>query len=152
MLNKTLQTTCDTFLAAIFEQAKVLQESYRTEDVIEDLGLDEKGNSVTRTYQRNKYFQLIASHSAVPADGVWTAPDLVADSKPTDQSETLKMQGVEIPALAPCAIGISPYQSPVGWGFELRARVIDTGVEYQRVMNFGDEGYRDTNGWTAVQE
>ena len=146
--NLDLQTQCDTFLAAIFEQAKVLQESYRTEAVIEVVSVDPP---VTRTYMRNKYFQLVASHSAVPADGLWTAPDLVADSKPTDQIETLKTQKVEIPALAPCAISISPYQSPVGWGFELRARVIDAKTEYERVMNFGDEVSRE-RGWEAVDE
>lgn len=147
MLNKTLQITCDIFLASIFEQAKVLQESYRTEAVIEVVSVDPP---VTRTYMRNKYFQLIASHSVIPADGVWAAPDLVADSKPTDQSETLKMQGVEIPALAPCAISISPYQSPIGWGFELIAKVIDTGVIYQKIMNFGDELYREQD-WTPIE-
>ena len=149
MLNKDIQTTCDIFLASIFEQAKVLQESYRTEDVVEDLGLDEVGNPVTRTYQRGKYFQLITSHSVIPADGVETAPDLAADSKPTDQVETLATQKVSIPALAPCAISISPYQSPKGWGFTLTAQVVDKGVLYQRVMNFGDEVNREV-GWAPV--
>ena len=67
MLNKTLQTTCDTFLADVFEQVKTLQEKYKTEVVTENM-TDLQGKPTIKTYTRDKYFQLLETHSTIPAD------------------------------------------------------------------------------------
>ena len=148
--NQQLQQTCDGFLTNIFERVKILQEQYRTDDVIKNMGSDGKGNPITRTYQRGKYFQLLGTHSVIPADGVATAPDLAAAIRPSDQTESLASLGFEIPATMPCAFSVIPYQSSVGWGFTLTAQVVDAGAVYQRVMNLGDEAYREAD-WHALQ-
>lgn len=147
--NTQLQTNCDTLLNNIYQQLLTLQEKYKTEDVTERKGTDNAGNSLTRTYKRNKYFQLLLSHSVVPSDGTTAAED-VGGKTPTDQSETYSDFGLILPAKMPCSISISPYQSPAGWGFELRARVIDGGVKYQRVMNYGDEAWREKE-WQIIE-
>ena len=149
MTNKTLETNCNNLLTDLYQQLIPLQEKYKTEDVVEDLGTDDEGNPLTRTYKRDKFFQLLETHTAIPADGVAVAPD-VGNKKPMDQKETYTDFGLVLPAKMPCSISESPYQSPVGWGFELRAKVIDDGVEYQRVMNYGDEIHRDTGGWEIL--
>ena len=147
--NTQLQNNCDALLDTIYQQLLTLQETYKTEDVTEDLGTDDEGNPITRTYTRDKFFQLLETHTVTPQDNITTAED-VDGKTPTDQSETYADFGLVLPAKMPMSISISPYQSPIGWGFELRAKVIDGGVEYQRVMNYGDEEYRDTQGWVEI--
>ena len=147
--NTQLQTDCDTLLDDIFEQIKIKQPIYKDENVTEDLGTDEQGNPITRTYTRDKFFQLLETHTVIPADNVTVAED-VDGKTPTDQSENYTDFGLVLPAKMPCSISESPYQSPIGWGLELRAKVIDDGVKYQRVMNYGDETYRDTGGWVKI--
>jgi len=140
--NTQLQDACDALLGDIYQQLETLQEKYKTENMVEDLGTDEKGNPLTRTVQRGKYFQLPETHSITPKDNVTTTPD-VGDKTPTDQSETYTDFGLVLPAKMPCSISISPYQSPIGWGFELRAKVQDSGDEYRKVMNHGNETERE---------
>ena len=148
MNNIQLETDCNTLLDSIYQQLLTLQEKYKTEDVVEDLGIDDEGNPITRTYKRDKHFQLLETHTTIPADNITAAPD-VGNKTPTDQSETYTDFGLILPAKMPCSISISPYQSPIGWGFELRAKVINGGVEYQRVMNYGDEIYREKE-WEVI--
>ena len=147
--NTQLETDCDVLLDNLYQQLLTLQEKYKTEDVTEDLGIDDEGNPLTRIYKRNKFFQLLETHTTIPADNITTAED-VDGKTPTDQSETYADFGLVLPAKMPMSISISPYESPIGWGFELRAKVIDDGVEYQRVINYGDEIYRDTGGWIEI--
>ena len=139
--NTQLETDCNALLDDIYGQLLTLQEKYKTEDVVEDL----------RTYKRDKFFQLLETHTVIPADNVTVAED-VDGKTPTDQTEDYTDFGLVLPATMPCSISVSPYQSPIGWGFELRAKVIDDGVEYQRVMNYGDEGHRDTGGWEKIMK
>ena len=147
--NTQLETDCDVLLDNLYQQLLTLQEKYKTEDVTEDLGIDDEGNPLTRIYKRNKFFQLLETHTVTPADNITVAEDI--DGKtPTDQSEDYTDFGLVLPAKMPMSISISPYESPIGWGFELRAKVIDDGVEYQRVINYGDEIYRDTGGWIEI--
>ena len=119
--NTQLQDACDALLGDIYQQLETLQEKYKTENMVEDLGTDEKGNPLTRTVQRGKYFQLPETHSITPKDNVTTTPD-VGDKTPTDQSETYTDFGLVLPAKMPCSISISPYQSPIGWGIELKTK------------------------------
>jgi len=149
LTNTQLETDCDALLDDIYQQLLTLQDKYKDEDVIEDLGIDDEGNPITRTYKHDKYFQLLETHTTTPADNIIAAPD-VDNNTPTDQSETYTDFGLVLPAKMPMSISVSPYQSPKGWGFELRAKVIDDGDEYQRVMNYGDEEYRDTGGWKIL--
>src|SRR3990167_3705213 len=149
MNNIQLQTVSKALLDDIYNQLLSLQEKYKTEEVTEDLGIDEQGDPITRTYTRDKFFQLLETHTEIPADNVTVAED-VDGKTPTDQSETYTAFGLVLPAKMPCSISVSPYQSPIGWGFELRGKVIDDGDEYQRVMNYGDESYRDTGGWVEI--
>jgi len=149
MNNIQLQTVSNALLDDIYNQLLSLQEKYKTEEVTEDLGIDEQGDPITRTYTRDKFFQLLETHTEIPADNVTVAED-VDGKTPTDQSETYTAFGLVLPAKMPCSISVSPYQSPIGWGFELRGKVIDDGDEYQRVMNYGDESYRDTGGWVEI--
>ena|SRR3990167_7145925 len=147
--NTQLQTACDAMLDNIYNQLLTLQEKYKTEDVTENLGLDDAGKPLTRIYQRDKYFQLLETHTITPADNITVAED-VDGKTPTDQTEDYTDFGLVLPAKMPMSISVSPYESPIGWGFELRAKVIDDGIEYQRVMNYGDESYRDTGGWVEI--
>lgn len=147
-MNTILQTICDTYLNDILNQIIILQENYKTGEVIEDLGTDERGNPITRTYTRDKYFQLLETHSVIPADGVTKAED-VDGKTPTDQKENYADFGLDLGVKQPCSISISPYEGPNGWGFELRAKVIDQGITYQRVINYGDEDYRE-QAWTKL--
>jgi len=124
--NTQLQDACDALLGDIYQQLETLQEKYKTENMVE----------------RGKYFQLPETHSITPKDNVTTTPD-VGDKTPTDQSETYTDFGLVLPAKMPCSISISPYQSPIGWGFELRAKVQDSGDEYRKVMNHGNETERE---------
>ena len=145
--NTQLEADCNTLLDTTYQQLLTLQEKYKTEDVAEDLGTDDKGKPITRIRQRSKYFQLLETHTVTPKDNIAAAPD-VGSKTPTDQSETYTDFGLVLPAKMPCSISVSPYENDRGWGFELRARVIDAGVEYQRVRNYGDEDYRDS-AWDA---
>ena len=150
MLNKTLQTTCDTFLADVFEQVKTLQEKYKTEVVTENM-TDLQGKPTIKTYTRDKYFQLLETHSTIPADGI-TKAETVDGKKPTDQEEDYTNFGLVLGLKQPCSLSISPYESPVGWGFQITAKVIDNNVEYQRVMNYGDETEREKNWEQVIKE
>ena len=44
MTNKTLETNCNNLLTDLYQQLIPLQEKYKTEDVVEDLGTDDEGN------------------------------------------------------------------------------------------------------------
>jgi len=146
--NTQLETDCNALLDDLYAQLLTLQEKYKTEDVVEDLGIDDEGNPITRTYKRDKYFQLLESHTVIPADNVIVAED-VDGKTPTDQTEDYTDFGLVLPAKMPMSISVSPYESPNGWGFELRAKVIDDGEEYQRVMNYGDEIHREKE-WEVI--
>src|SRR3989304_10446422 len=147
--NTQLQDSCDALLNDIYQQVLTLQEGYKSEDETENLGTDDARKPITRTYKRDKYFQLLETHSVIPADGITVAED-VGDKTPTDQTETYTDFGLVLPTKMPMSISVSPYQSPIGCGFELRARVIDAEVEYQKVLNYGNETEREQN-WTAIQ-
>ena len=114
--NIQLQTDCNNLLTDLYNQLLTLQEKYKTEDVVEDLGTDDAGKPITRISQRGKYFQLLKTHTITPKDNVTAAPD-VGDKTPTDQIETYTDFGLVLPAKMPMSISVSPYESPIGWGF-----------------------------------
>ena len=132
--NVPLQTDCDKVLDDIYSQLLTLQDKYKDEDIIKDLGVDD--NPITKIYQRGKYFQLLDTHSVIPKDNVTTVPD-VENKTPTDQRETYTDFGLVLPAKMPCSISISPYQDNRGWGFNLIGKVIDGEDTYIKVRNYG---------------
>lgn len=142
MNNKTLETTCDIVMMDLYEQLVTLQNEYKDEDVVEDLGLGMDGKPQTRTYKRKKYFQMLETHSIIPADGATATPD-IGDKKPTDQSEKLSDFGLILPAKMPLSVSVEPYEDDNGWGWTLTGTVIDGADTYQRTMNFGYHAERE---------
>lgn len=142
MENKTLENSCNEMMDSIFSQLVSLQDKYKDEDVVEDLGVDEKGNPITRKNKRNKYFQLLETHAATPKDGLEVAED-VDGKTPTDQKETYTDFGLVLPEKMPLSVSVSPYQDDKGWGWTLTGTVIDGADTYQRVLNYGHQVERE---------
>src|SRR3990167_8056605 len=135
-MNKTLETACNNLLTDLYNQLIILQPKYKDEELSEDI-FDDKGSKIgTKNYIRKKYFQLLETHSVIPADGITVTED-VNGKTPTDQKETYTDFGLVLPAKMPCSISVSPYEDNRGWGFELIGKVVDGADTYMRVMNYG---------------
>ena len=130
-MNTLLQINCDLVITDLYTQLLTLQEKYKTEDIKEDLG---DGN--TRMYKRNKYFQMLESHSIVPKDNVETAPD-VGNKTPTDQSETYTDFGLALNLIMPLSVRIDVYEDDNGWGFTLTGTTQDGADVYMKTKNYG---------------
>jgi hypothetical protein len=106
-------------------------------------------------YQLNHrgYFQSLASHSVVPADGAALAPDKLA-SGPTDQAETLTAfwSDAQLVAEIPYSFRTDVYDGPDGQGYVLSVQVQLGGELWERSVNVGPETYRETPWHVVVVE
>lgn len=95
------------------------------------------------------YFQLLPTHSVVPADGAELAPDQ-ATIKPDYQALSGADMG-GLPEMAMSSTRIDTYQGAQGQGYVITSSVMLGGELWERSVNVGPEGWR-VRAWEKVGE
>lgn len=141
---KGLAKQADDALDALVAQLPALQDKYKTELLDR---VDEEGEVYDR-YSRNKYFQGIATPSAIPRDG--RAEPVSKSLRPTDQDEDWASMGVVLPASSVISVRIDVYESDEGWGYTVTGTIDVGGVVWSRCVNFGHDESR-AHDWIEVE-
>src|SRR5689334_17422200 len=123
MLPTTLQSNIDAMLLSVAPQIATAQTLHLT--------------------AHGRCWQGKLTHTAIPADGALTAPNL--DAKPTDQPDSWRDLAIALPALMPAALSVEAYIGPQGPGYTIHAHVISGGVRYRRAIHSGPEAWREQN-------
>jgi hypothetical protein len=92
------------------------------------------------------YWQGLRTHSAIPANGGETEPDIGATT-PTDQPDA--WPGALIASALPMALSIDAYDGPAGRGYIAHVYVQVAGNVYTRSAQVGAETWR-VHGWRPV--
>lgn len=94
--------------------------------------------------RRGRYWQGLATHTLLPADGLELPPDRLG-TRPTDQPETWAEVGA-MPAIMPMSLTIDVYDGPQGQGYCATVRVTIGLRVWTRAQQFGPEAWR-AFGW-----
>lgn len=137
-LSASLQSTVDAIFDDVVSQLSTLQETYKTETVV-----DEAGNE----YVRGHYWQGVAVVDGIPADGAELSVNL--SKKPTDQTEDWSDVGVSLDATIPLRVEVHSYVGPSGQGYVIVGTVEEDNSTYQRSKNIGPETFREQE-WIEV--
>jgi hypothetical protein len=97
-----------------------------------------------------KYWQGLATHSAIPADAAEVAPDMLGDA-PSDQVETWEDFGVSLPGTTCVCLHVDTYNGSSGHGYVVRGQVVLDGTTYNRSVNVGPDYSHSTDGWEIVE-
>lgn len=146
-----LQSKADTILANLVTALTAKQETYRTETVVKQVGVDTKGDPITQSYIRSVYFQGPKTPQTTPADGVKIATEPTVKPGYQDKAWADLSLGAALPATMEVAVRVDQYAAPGGPGWVLSGEVVVAGRTYSRAVNVGVESFRDTRGeWVDV--
>lgn len=94
------------------------------------------------------YFQLMPTHSVIPADGEERAPDQTGNKPHYQALSGADMGGV--PEQAMSSTKIDAYQGPLGQGYAITSSVTLEGDLWERTINVGPESWRNAD-WKVIQ-
>ena len=128
MVPLNIQTTIEDQIAALITDLAVVQPAYFS------------------LYGR--YWQGKRTHITPPADGTKTRADL--DTTPTDQSETWKHMGINLPTDTEASYSVSVYHTRAGHGYIIHADVLISGIHHRKSVNVGPDTSR-THTWQTFK-
>lgn len=96
-----------------------------------------------------RYAQLLPTHSTIPQDGVFAAPDRANYGSPEDAIEAWDDLG-QLPETMQSCLRIDNYGGPEGQGYMVIVQVILAGTIWQRTTAVGSESMR-SHDWKEVE-
>lgn len=96
-----------------------------------------------------RYAQLLPTHSVIPADGEFRAPDRRTYASEADAITAWDSLG-ELPEQMQSCLRIDAYGGPRGHGYEVIQQIILGGALWERSVNCGPETERSRD-WSMVE-
>ena len=142
-----LTKQADDEMTAVFDALVLAQNTHITEDVAEEI-VNEFDGTTTTIRKRKSYLQLAVSHNVPPKDGTAAAPDRL-ENKLNGEDKSWGDLGI-IPASSLLSYRTDVYDGPSGKGWTLTGFIKVGGETFFRVINYGEEVWRDTGGWSKM--